>query len=379
MERIYFDNAATTPLDKEVLDKMLPFFIEEFGNADSPHGYGRKGMNAVDEARSIMAKLLNAKEREVYFTSGGTESDNWGLLCGAYALKEQGKNHIIVSTIEHHAVMEMAEKLKKDGFAVSYLPVDEGGRVALNVLKQQITLQTGLVCVMAANNETGVIQPIQEIAEIAHEAGALCFTDAVQLAPYAKLDVRAWNVDILSLSAHKFYGPKGCGALYIKSGIKTERLLYGGEQERGLRGGTLNVPAIVGLAAAYEKNVATVYENNEKISRLKEMFLKEISLLDGVKINGQGEKVPSLLNVQLEGVDNTSFLYKMDLNGICLSAGSACASASVKPSHVLTAMGLSEKEVKQSVRFSFGKNNTEEEIKKGAWLTVETVRALRKF
>ena len=377
-ERIYFDHAATTPLDREVLHKMMPYLTDCFGNADSPHAFGRKAMSAIDDARSTVASLINAKPNEVYFTSGGTESDNWAMRCGAYAQK--GKKRILVSAIEHHAVKEAAEVLQKEGFTVVWLPVNDGGRVELNVVKEAITPDTALVAVMTANNETGVIQPIKEIAALAHEYGALFFTDAVQAAPYQKIDVKEWNVDLLSFSSHKFYGPKGCGVLYIKSGIKTERLIVGGEQERGLRGGTLNVPAIVGLAAAYEQNVATMSASNQKIEDLKELFLKEISVLEGVKRNGEaGNALPSVLNLRFEGIENTAFLYKMDLQGVCLAAGSACASASVKPSHVLTAMGLTEEQAKASVRFSFGKNNTKEEILRGAALTVETVRLLRKF
>lgn len=380
MKSIYFDHAATTPLDEEVLQKMLPYLTENFGNADSPHAFGRKAMNAVDDARCKIAELIHAKPNEVYFTSGGTESGNWALLCGAYAQKTKGKNRILVSSIEHHAVKEMAEKLKKDGFEVCVIPVDDRGRVALKDVEALITEDTALVAVMAANNETGVIQPVKEIAELAHKYGALFFTDGVQAAPYMPMDVKEWNVDLLSFSSHKFYGPKGCGALYIKNGVKAERLIIGGEQERGLRGGTLNVPAIVGMAAAYEKNVATMYASNEKIERLKKLFLQEIFVLENVHINGDTAcSLPSVLNLRFEGVENTAFLYKMDLQGVCLAAGSACASASVKPSHVLLAMGLSDTQAKSSVRFSFGKNNTEEEIKMATKLTVETVRKLRDF
>ncbi len=376
--KIYFDHAATTPVDKEVFKKIEPYYTEIFGNADSPHALGRAAMNAVDGARDKVAALIGARANEVYFTSGGTESGNWAIRGGAYAAKKRGKTHIVVSAIEHHAVLESAKKLQDEGFEVTLLPVNEGGRVEPNALKSVITERTGLVAVMAANNETGVIQPIDELCAIAKENGAEFFTDGVQIAPYAPVDVKKWGVDFFSMSSHKFYGPKGCGVLYIKNGVKTDKLIVGGEQERGMRGGTLNVPAIVGLAAAYEKNAATVYETNEKLQRLRALFLSEIAGLDGVHINGDTQNaLPSILNLRLDGVDNATFLYNMDLQGICLAAGSACASASVKPSHVLTAMGLSEKEAKSSVRFSFGKNNTEEEIVRGARATVETVLRLR--
>lgn len=377
-QRIYFDNAATTPLDSEVLQKMLPYFTDVFGNADSPHAVGRKAMNAVDCARDEIAALINAKKNEVYFTSGGTEADNWAILGGARAKRAQGKTQIVISAVEHHAVLSAAQQLEKEGFTVDYLPVNEGGRVALNDMERLISDRTALVCLMAANNETGVLQPIAEAEKLAHTYGALFFTDAVQAAPYMPLDVKQINADMLSFSAHKFYGPKGIGVLYIKGGVKVEKLIGGGEQERGLRGGTVNVPSVVGLAAAYQKTRAEMDEANAKIARLRQLFLQEIACLDGVSRNGTDENVlPSVLNLRFAGVENTAFLFNMDLNGVCLAAGSACASASVKPSHVLTAMGLTDVQAKESVRFSFGKNNTEEEVIKGARLTVEIVRKLR--
>ena len=376
-QRIYFDHAATTPLDREVFEKMSPYFTEFFGNADSPHAIGRKAVAAVDDARALLAGLLNAKPNELYFTSGGTESDNWAILGGAYAQKKVGKTRIVISSIEHHAALSAAQRLEKEGFEIVQLPVNGGGRVEMNALNNAINNETALVCLMAANNETGVLQPVKEGAQIAHEKGALFFTDAVQAAPYTPIDVKEWGVDMLSLSAHKFYGPKGCGALYIRNGVKIEKLVGGGEQERGLRGGTLNVPNIVGMAAAYEKTAKEFTQTQTKIQRLRELFLKEISILDGVEINGDKNALPAILNVRFEGVDNVSFLYNMDMQGVCLAAGSACASASIKPSHVLTAMGLSEKKAKESVRFSFGKHNTKEEILLGAKRTVETVLKLR--
>lgn len=378
-ERIYLDHAATTPLDRQVLEKMLPYFTLDFGNADSPHALGRKAMSAVDEARDILAGFLGAEKNEVYFTSGGTESDNWAMFGAARAKRKEGRDRIVLSSIEHHAVLSAAERLEKEGFLVTYLPVNEGGMVELNSLESVVDDKTALVAIMAANNETGVLQPIKEATQIAHEKGALFFTDAVQAAPYLPIDVQAWGADILSLSAHKFYGPKGVGALYIKKGVRVEKLVGGGEQERGLRGGTLNVPAIVGLAAAYEKNRKEMTEANKKLQALSALFLERISSLTGVTRNGARENaLPSVLNLRFSGVENTTLLFNMDLKGVSVAAGSACASASVKPSHVLTAMGLSEHEAKESVRFSFGKNNTEEEIERAAKLVVELVERLRK-
>ena len=378
MERIYFDHAATTPLDKEILEKMLPYFCDAYGNADSPHALGRKAMAAVDGARDTIAALLHAKNNEIYFTSGGTEADNWAMFGGAYAGREKGKTRIVLSAIEHHAVLSAAERLEKEGFDVAYMPVNDRGRVEVKTLAEYITPDTALVSLMSANNETGVVQPIEEACEIAHQNGALFFTDAVQAAPYMPIDVQTLNADMLSFSAHKFYGPKGVGVLYIKNGTRICKFVGGGEQERGMRGGTLNVPAIVGMAAAYEKCVRESAQNNEKIRKLAELFLEKISALSGVSVNGARENsLPSVLNVRFAGVENAAFLYTMDLQGICVAAGSACASASVKPSHVLTAMGLSEMQAKESVRFSFGKNNTEEEILAAAQATVEIVGRLR--
>ncbi|MBO5277314.1 MAG: cysteine desulfurase [Clostridia bacterium] len=376
MERIYLDHAATTPLDNEILEKMLPYFTEEFGNPNSPHGAGRKAMAAVDNARDSLAALLNAKPNEIYFTSGGTEADNWALLGGAYAQRELGKTHVIVSAIEHHAVITAAERLEKEGFSVTYLPVNKGGRVALNTLKAALRQDTGIVAVMLANNETGALQDVQELAKITRENGSVFFTDGVQAAPYIPLDVKALGVDMLSISGHKFYGPKGVGALYIKSGVKVWAHALGGEQERGLRGGTLNVPAIVGLSAAYKKNRDTMSETNEKLTRLNALFLKELSSLSGITVNGKNT-LPAILNLRIEGVSNVDVLYKLDLCGVSAAAGSACASSSVLPSHVLTAMGLTEKEANECVRFSFGKNTTEEEIIRAAAILKETVEKLR--
>ncbi len=378
MTKIYLDHAATTPVDNEILQKMLPYFIEAYGNADSPHSVGRTAMNAVDGARDLVASLLRAKPSEIYFTSGGTEADNWAMIGGAYAQKAVGKAHVILSSIEHHAVLAAAEKLEKEGFDVTYLPVNEGGMVTADALKAALRADTGLVAVMAANNETGVKQPVAELVKLVHENGSLFFTDAVQLAPYEGLDVKALGVDLLSLSSHKFYGPKGCGVLYIKSGVKVEKYVQGGEQERGMRGGTTNVPCVVGLAAAYEKCRKTAEEVNAKLVALRALFLKQLEDLDGVHINGDITlALPSVVNLRFDGVNNVDFLYNMDLKGICVSAGSACSSASIKPSHVLTAMGLTEDEVRSSIRFSFGKNNTEADVMATGAAVKETVLRLR--
>ncbi len=375
---VYLDHAATTPLDKEVLWEMHPYFCDCFGNADSVHAAGRRGMRVVDMARDNVAQLLGAKPSEIYFTSGGTESDNWAILGGAYAGREQGKKHVLLSAIEHHAALYAGERLQKEGFEVEYIPVDCLGRVRVEEVQKLLRPDTALVGVMAANNETGVLQPVQEIAQIVKANGSLFFTDAVQLAPYVPIDVKSFPVNMLSLSSHKFYGPKGCGVLYLRSGVKIEKLIGGGDQQRGLRGGTLNVPAIVGFSAAYYKNAQGMYETNEHIARLRQAFLEGISALEGVYINGdEKESLPAILNLRVEGVENTALLYAMDLKGVQFAAGAACAASSVKPSHVLKAMGLTDEEAKSSVRISFGKQNTEEEIAYAAKTFVQTVRDLR--
>ncbi len=376
MERIYLDHAATTPLDKEVLEKMLPYFCENYGNADSPHATGRRAQNAVDFARDTLAAALNAKPSEIYFTSGGTEADNWALQGSAYTQKEKGRTHIIVSAIEHHAVLSAAKKLESEGFSVTYLPVNEWGMVETKALKAALRPDTSVVAVMAVNNETGVIQPVRELAKIARENGSLFLCDGVQAAPYLPLDAQALGVDMLTLSAHKFYGPKGCGALYIKSDVKMKGLIVGGEQERGLRGGTTNVPAVVGLAEAYGRTVTNLSQTQARLTALRNLFLEEIKDIEGVTLHGEG--IPALLNLRFAGVSNVDFVYNMDLNGVSVAAGSACASASIKPSHVLLAMGLTEEEAKESVRFSFGKHNTEAEIRRAAAITKEVVARLRK-
>lgn len=377
MERIYLDHAATTPLDCEALSAMTPYFTEVFGNADSPHFFGRKAMAAVDRARDRLAELLGASPEELYFTCGGTEADNWAIKGLARAAKKKGKNRVLISAIEHHAVLESAKSLKEEGFSVGLLPVNEGGMVETNALREALDEDVGLVAVMWANNETGALQEIETLSRIAKQSGALFFTDAVQAAPYLSVDLkRLPNIDALSLSAHKFYGPKGAGALYVKKGIRIENFLFGGEQERGKRGGTLNVAGIVGLAAAYDKTARLRAETNEKLASLKKLFLQRLEDLPDVFVNG-GNALPSILNLRIEGVENATLLYDMDLSGVAISAGAACASGSLEASHALLAMGLTERQAKSSVRISFGRENTEEEIEKAAELLKKAARRLR--
>lgn len=376
---VYLDNAATTPLDQDAFEKMAAYFTLSYGNADSPHAAGRRAMTAVDCARDRVAELLNAKPNEIYFTSGGTEADNWAILGGARAMRKKGRTHVLISSIEHHAALFAAETLKEEGFDVEYIPVNDGGRVEVNNVKQLLRKNTALVCVMRVNNETGVIQPIEELAPIVRENGALFFTDCVQAAPHEPIDVKKWGVDLLSVSSHKMHGPKGCGALYVRSGVRIEKLIGGGEQERGMRGGTLNVPAIVGFAEAFAKTVRLQKETEEKIKKLRELFLEELRDLEGVTVGGDPDyRISAVLSLAIKGVDNATLLYKADLQGLCIAAGSACASASVKPSHVLTAMGRTETEARETVRISFGRQNTEEETVRAAKIFKETVKSLQK-
>ena len=375
---IYLDNAATTPLHTQALQKMQPYLLNAFGNADSPHALGRQAAGAVDEARDTLAAALNAKPSEIYFTSGGTEADNWAILGGARNAKKQGKTHILISAIEHHASLHAAETLALEGFEVETIPVGEDGMVHVEEVKARLKETTALVCVMAVNNETGIRQPVEEIAAVVKGSGALFFVDAVQAYPHEKIDVKAWGVDMLSISSHKIFGPKGVGALYIRSGVKIDKLVGGGEQERGLRGGTLNVPSIVGFGEAVRLLEENRAKSEQKVKGLCERFLQGILELS-VGINGdQNYRSAPILNLWVSGVDNATLLYKADLEGLMIAAGSACSSASVKPSHVLTAMGLSEKHAKESVRISFGAQNTEEEVDEAAKIFVETVKGLRK-
>lgn len=385
-QTVYLDYAATTPLCSDVLQRMLPYLTACYGNADSPHALGRAALSAVDTARDSLAALIGAKPNEVYFTSGGTEADNWAILGGARAQRKKGKTKIVISSIEHHAALYAAETLQKEGFTVEYLPVSRGGSVQVESLEQAIDENTALVCLMAVNNETGVIQPVKEMCALARKMGALSFVDGVQAAPHLQIDVKAWGVDMLSLSAHKFYGPKGVGALYIKSGVGVEKLIGGGEQERGLRGGTSNVAAIVGLSAAYQKAREDMQKNEEQLAELSAYFLQtlrektaKIDGFAGLVLNGEGEeKLPSVCNVRFIGVENTALLFNLDLQGVCVAAGSACASASIKPSHVLTAMGLKEKEAKECVRFSLGKENAAAQIDYAVDRIAQTVERLVK-
>ena len=363
MERIYFDHAATTPVDARVLQKMLPYFSENFGNPNSQHWFGRRSVTAVDEARDLIASLIGAKPGEIYFTSGGTESDNWAIRGAAHAQAAKGK-HLIVSAVEHPAMITTAKELEKEGFEVSFAPVDEYGRVDVQKLKALLRSDTTFVGVMTANNEVGTVQPIAEISALCKERGILFFTDAVQVAGALKIDVKDPAVDLLSFSAHKFYGPKGVGVLYIRSGLKMGKIITGGHQERTMRGGTTNVPAIVGMAEAFRLAQEEREKNAAYVSSLRDRFISRVLReIPYVKLNGHPqERLPANANFSFRYIEGESLLFSLDLAGIAVSSGSACSSGSLEPSHVLLAMGLPEGLAHGSVRFSFGKDNTPAQI-----------------
>ncbi len=377
---IYFDHAATTPVDKAVLEKMFPYFTQVFGNPNSQHVFGRESVKAVDEARDTIAKIINAKPSEVYFTSGGTESDNWALRGIANARKNKGK-HIIISPLEHAAMLATASALKKEGFEIEFMKVDSEGVVDLEHLKSIVREDTIFVGCMMANNEVGTIEPIKEIAQIAHEKGAVCFTDAVQAAGVLNTDVKELGVDMMSMSSHKIYGPKGVGALYIKNGLKVESILTGGHQERTKRGGTTNVPGIVGFAEAFKIADENRQSNFEYVSGLRDRFIdRVIKEVPFVKLNGSRyNRLPANADFSFEYIEGESILFSLDIAGIAVSSGSACSSGSLEPSHVLLALGLPEALAHGSIRFSFGKHNTVEEIDYAVDVLKESVERLRQM
>jgi len=359
--RIYMDNAATTATRPEVLEAMLPYFTQHYGNPSSIHAFGRDARRALENARKQVAAALNCEPREVYFTAGGSESDNWAIRC---ALQNKQGKHIITSAIEHHAVLHTCEYMEKQGYEVTYLPVDEYGIVSVEDVKKAIRPDTALITIMAANNEIGTLQPIAEIGEIAKEAGILFHTDAVQAIGAIPVDVKEWNVDMLSLSGHKFHAPKGVGALYIRKGIRISNLIYGGAQERGLRAGTENLPGIVGLGKAIELAVAELPEYAERMTRLRDRLIDGIlGSISDVQLNGhRTQRLPGNVNVSVRYVEGEALLMRLDLAGIAASSGSACTSGSLDPSHVLLAIGLPHEIAHGSLRLSLGTDTTEEDV-----------------
>jgi cysteine desulfurase len=363
MKGIYLDYAATTPTHPEVLKAMLPYFTDAFGNPSSIHWLGQEVREAIEKARSQVSALIGAKSEEIVFTGSGTEADNFALK--GVVLADQGKgNHIITSSIEHHAVSETCKFLEKQGFSVTYLPVDGYGLVDPSGVKKAITGRTILISVMHASNEVGTIEPIAEMGNIAREAEIYLHTDAVQTAGHIPADVNKLNVDLLSISAHKLYGPKGIGALYIRKGTKISSFIHGGNQERGKRASTENVPAIVGFGKAAEIAQQEMFEEAQKLTALRDRLIEGIlGSVEHTRLNGHHvNRLPNNVNVSVDYVEGESMLLNLDLAGICASTGSACSSADLEPSHVLLAMGLPHLQAHGSLRFSSGKWTTEEDI-----------------
>lgn len=360
---IYMDNAATTPLKKEVLDEMLPFFTENYGNPSSVYSLGSASKVAVEKAREQVANALGADKKEIFFTAGGSESDNWAIKGIAYNRRKKG-NHIITSKIEHHAVLHTCEYLEKQGFEVTYLDVDSEGQIKLDDLKNAIKDTTILITIMYANNEIGTIQPIKEIGKIAKENNIVFHTDAVQAVGSVKIDVDDLNIDLLSISAHKFFGPKGIGALYIRKGIRLDNLISGGGQERGKRAGTENVAAIVGMGKAIELANEDLEQHNKKLSALRDYLINKIEdNFKHIRLNGhRTNRLPGNVNFSFEFIEGESLLLMLDMSGIAASSGSACTSGALDPSHVLLAIGLSHEIAHGSLRLSLSEFNTEEEV-----------------
>lgn len=360
---IYADNAATTKMSKVAIEAMLPYFDKIYGNPSSLHTVGQEAAVALGEARERIAKCLGAEAREIYFTSGGSEADNQAIISAAINGAKRDKKHIISTKFEHHAVLHTLKKLEKQGFEVTYLDVHENGLITADEVKAAIKPETCLVTVMYANNEIGTIQPIKEIGAVCREAGIPFHTDAVQAVGHIAIDVKEQNIDMLSLSAHKFHGPKGIGALYVRKGIIISNLIEGGAQERGKRAGTENIPEIMGMAAALEAAVADIEKNTEYVSRLRDKLIVGLSKIPHAKINGDlTSRLAGNVNICFEGIEGESLLLLLDAHGICASSGSACTSGSLDPSHVLLSLGLPHEVAHGSLRLSLCEENTEEEI-----------------
>lgn len=364
MKRIvYADNAATTKISKKVFESMTPYYIEFYGNPSSLYEAGVEAKKAVEKAREKTAKAIGAAPNEIYFTSGGSESDNWAIKGIAQSMKKRGKTHIISSKFEHHAVLHTLKALEKDGFEVTYVDVYDNGIVKPDDIEKAITEKTALVTIMYANNEIGTIQPIPEIAQICKDRHVLFHTDAVQAIGNVEIDVKKQNIDLLSLSAHKFHGPKGVGALYIRKGIIIPNLIEGGAQEKNKRAGTENVPGIVGLGTAIEEACSNIDEHVSYLTKLRDKFIYEALKIERSRLNGdQTRRLAGNANISFEGIEGESLLLLMDLNGISSSSGSACTSGSLDPSHVLLSIGLPHETAHGSLRISLDDSNTEDDI-----------------
>lgn len=379
-ERIYFDYAATTNLGAEVLNEMMPVMNNVFGNSASIHSFGRESLNLIENARETIAESINANPNEIYFTSGGSEANSWAIVGLANANRNKG-NHIIVSSIEHSSVLEACRYLQNNGFEVTYLDVDRNGFINFAELLRAIQSNTILISIVSANNEIGTIQNIKAISQTAHEKGVIFHTDAVQLYGNMNIDVEELGIDAMSISAHKIYGPKGVGALYLSNKVKIDPIVFGGDQENGHRGGTTNTAGVVGFGKACEIALRDMKTNNHKLRSLAEYFETKLSgSVENIKFNiGTKQKLPHVLSVVFVGVDGESLATKLDLNGVAISTGSACHTSEMSVSHVLKAIGLSNDEARCSVRFSFGKNNSYEEIDKAITIIVRAVEELREF
>ena len=363
MRYVYADNAATTPVSKKVVEAMMPYLTEHFGNPSSLYAIGQTAFQAVKHARGQVADALGADMGEIYFTSGGSEADNWAIRGAAMLGAKKGKKHIITSKIEHHAVLHTCEALEKEGFRITYLDVYENGIVCVEDVEKAICDDTALVCVLYANNEIGTIQPIAEIGALCKKKGVLFHTDAVQAVGHVKIDVKEQNIDMLSLSGHKLHAPKGIGALYIRKGIVLPNLINGGGQEKGKRAGTENVPGIVGLGVAITDMAENLEENHKKVSALRDRLFEGASKISHSRINGDKEsRLPGNFSMCFEGVEGESLLLMLDMNGVSASSGSACTSGSLDPSHVLLAIGLKHEVAHGSLRLSLSETNTEEDV-----------------
>jgi cysteine desulfurase len=365
MRRIYLDHAATTPTRPEVVKAMLPYFTDAFGNPSSIYSYGKEARGAVEEARTKVAELIGARSEEIIFTSGGTEADNYALKGVAYANERKG-NHIITTSIEHHAVLEVCKFLEGRGFRITHLPVDKYGLVDPGDVKKAITGKTILISVMHANNEVGTIEPMEEIGKIAREAGVYFHTDAVQTVGHIPVNVDKLKVDLLAISAHKFHGPKGVGALYVRKGTRLIPFMHGGGQEKRRRAGTENVSAIVGLGKAVELAGREMGKEAERLAYLRDKLIKGLmEKIDHIRLNGHPmTRLPNNVNVSTDFVEGESLLLSLDLEGICASTGSACSSASLEPSHVLLALGVPAEQAHGSLRFTLGRENTELDVER---------------
>lgn len=380
MQRIYLDHTATTPLDPRVFEAMQPYFSQTFGNASSVHWYGQQAKSALERSRERIATAIGAEPGELFFTSGGTESDNFAVTGVAAAARKKRKNHVVTSIAEHHAVLEPCEVLSGENYEVSVLPVDGNGLVSPAQVKGALTGRTSLVSIMYANNEVGTIYPVAEIAGVAHERGVLVHSDAVQALGKIPVSVKDLDVDLMTFTAHKTYGPKGIGALYIRKGTEIEPLFHGGGQERGKRPGTENVPLAVGFAKAVELAVADLNTESARLRALRDALEKQIrASFPASIVNGHPtDRLPHILNISFDSrkvsLEGEMLLMNMDLRGIAVSSGSACTSGSTQPSHVLLAMGRDPQTAKATLRFAFGKSNTEQDVQ----YVVETLRAVLK-